>query len=112
MTNPESYWDKCVRTVICVPLFCLALTACYVPNQEQLVRSVHEKVTIGMPVATAVSALGVDGFACSGDTPTDCSRIKQRLLPSSCIERVQLYSDPDSTLIRRVVVSPISCAGL
>jgi len=101
-----------MRAIVIASIACSALTSCYMPDQTQFNTFVNQKVTVGMPISTAVATLTVDGFGCSGKSPTDCSRIKQRLLPSSCVEWVRLYAGPNLTTVGKVEVQPIVCAGL
>ena len=101
-----------MRVIFIALIACLALASCYTPDQARLSAFVNGRVEVGMPVSSAIDALTADGFACSGNMPTDCSRMKQRLLPSSCIERVRIYSEPNSHAVGRLDVPPIVCAGL
>lgn len=89
-----------------------ALTACYSPNQPAFDASVQKQVAVGMPLATAVANLGRLKLACSGESPVTCDRIRQRLLPSSCIEKVRLTVARPSNIVEAVEVPPIVCAGL
>jgi hypothetical protein len=88
----------------------LALFACYSPNQRRLEKSVQDLIHPGMPMSTAVAELSSRGFTCSGQHPVTCARIRQRLLPSSCVERVNLESGEAST-VGRLDVPTIACAG-
>jgi hypothetical protein len=89
-----------------------ALAACYTPNQTAFDASVHKQVEAGMPLATAVENLGRLKLTCSGDNPVTCDRIRQRLLPSSCIERVRLAVVLPSNIVKTVEIPSIACAGL
>ena len=71
---------------------------------------VHKRVTVGMPISEAISALSKDGFDCSGSDPVDCARTRQRLLPSTCIERVRLQHR--LWTVDTIDIAPIMCAGL
>src|SRR5579859_1989847 len=93
----------------CLPI---VLSACYSPNQRTFEQEVRKFVQVGMPVPTAINRLSSRGFSCSGDHPLTCARIRQRLLPSSCVERVNLQSDGKASLLTSVDVPPIVCAGL
>ena len=99
-----------VRTFLIALTICLTLTSCYTPNQEALVETVHKRVTVGMPISQAISALSKDGFDCSGSVPVDCVRTRQRLLPSTCIERVRLQHK--LWTVDTIDIAPIACAGL
>jgi hypothetical protein len=87
------------------------LAGCYSPNQPRLEREVLDLVQPGMSVSVAVADLSSHGFSCT-QTPVTCSRISQRLLPSSCVERVNLQLGPQGSAISTVDVRPIVCAGL
>jgi hypothetical protein len=66
------------------------LSGCYFVNQPAFEESVRHQVAVGMLVATATQNLGDLKLACVGSNPVDCSRVRQRLWPSSCVERVKL----------------------
>jgi hypothetical protein len=92
----------------------LALLGCYSPNHPALEKEVRSLVSVGMPVSTAVAHLTAHGFGCSG-TPNGqitCARIRQRLLPSSCVERVNLESGNPAAALSRLDIPPIRCAGV
>jgi hypothetical protein len=100
-------------TVITVA--CLA--GCYVPNRERFERSVHETISNGMPLSEAVDRLATLHLACESTIATadhrlSCSRVRQRLWPSSCIERVILTTAAADNSVRVIEVPPIRCAGL
>ena len=99
-----------VAKVLAVACLTGALAGCYSPNQKAFEREVHTLVQPGMPVSAAVAHLTQRGFDCTGE-PITCSRIRQRLLPSSCIERVNLQA-AGSTALLFVDIPPIACAGL
>ena len=88
------------------------LSACYSPNQRVFEQNVGELVQVGMPVSIAVDRLSNRGFACNGNHPVTCGRIRQRLLPSSCVERVNLQEDDRASVLTGVDIRPIVCAGL
>ncbi len=92
-------------------VLCLTLTACYTPDQSELEKEIRHLVSVGMPTSTATANLKADGFACSGDSPIFCGRTQQRLLPSSCAERVFLVSDKTTLMIVSFDVPPIPCTG-
>jgi hypothetical protein len=93
----------------CLSVF---LSACYSPNQHMFERNVGKLVQVGMPVSMAMDRLSSRGFACNGNHPITCARLRQRLLPSSCVERVNLQPDDQESVLNRVDVPPIVCAGL
>jgi hypothetical protein len=87
------------------------LSACYFVNQPAFESSVNRRVFDGMPLATAKENLRRLGLTCNEGTPVDCSRLRQRLWPSSCIERVQLTVSK-SHEVEHVDIRPILCVGL
>ena len=91
--------------------FGAALVSCYSPNQQKLDKELQTLVHPGMAVSTAVDRLSSRGFACDGDHPLTCTRIRQRLLPSSCVERVNLEPGDRASTLTVVDVRPIACAG-
>jgi len=64
-----------------------------------------------MPLAAAVESLRAEGFSCSAQNPVTCSRMRQRLLPSTCVERVNLYASSKTAAVDKIEVEPIACAG-
>lgn len=86
------------------------LAACYTPDQSRLDDWVNQQVAVGMPLSVAISKLSRNGFECSGYNPVDCARTRQRILPSTCIERVRLSHA--ASAVDRIDTSPIVCAGL
>jgi hypothetical protein len=81
-----------VRLVVAVVL--LTLGGCYFANQPRLERTVH------------------DHCQCSGTSPVDCSRLRQSLMPYSCVERVRLYSSGKPPVVDAIEVPKIACTGL
>lgn len=95
-------------------IYILCLAGCYTPNYERLSAHVGTLVRPDMPMDAAVKTLEADGFSCSPAAPTPsktCSKMRQRLLPSTCIERVNLYTSQIGTQVERVEVPGIACAG-
>jgi hypothetical protein len=93
------------------------LAGCYVPNREEFERSVHETISIGMPLSEAIDRLATLQLACESKIPTadhrlTCARERQRLWPSSCIERVNLRTSAADNSVRVIEVPPIRCTGL
>ena len=88
-----------------------SLSGCYFVNQPAFESSVNKRVSVGMPLTTATNNLDTLGLSCDGGNPVDCSRIRQRLWPSSCIERVKLTIS-NSYAVEAVDIRPIVCAGL
>jgi hypothetical protein len=88
-----------------------SLTGCYFVNQPGFESTVNKRVSVGMPLTTATKNLDALGLSCDGDNPVDCSRVRQRLWPSSCIERVKLTIS-NSYAVEAVDIRPIVCAGL
>jgi hypothetical protein len=101
-----------VARALAVACLTAALAGCYSPNQKAFEKEVHTLVQPGMPVSAAVAQLTQRGFNCTGE-PITCSRIRQRLLPSSCVERVNLEATgQSSSALLSVEIRPIVCAGL
>jgi len=93
-------------------LLALALGGCYRANQTRFEQSVHGQVSVGMPLQTAVTNVGKLKLECTGVNPLYCTRIRDGLMPYSCLERVVLHwSDPDRTL-SAVDIPPIACTSL
>jgi hypothetical protein len=92
--------------------FSALLSGCYFVDQPKFEASVHKQVSVGMPLQTAVVALSQRKMDCSGENPVDCSRIRQSLMPYSCIERVNLYSTGTDRLVTEIQIPKIACAGL
>lgn len=93
-------------------IFCLA--GCYTPNYGRLSAHVGTLVRPDMPMDEAVKTLEADGFSCSPAAPTPsktCARMRQRLLPSTCVERVNLYISQIRSEVELVEVPGIACAG-
>jgi hypothetical protein len=104
------------RTYIVV-IITACLAGCYMPNRERLEKSANEAITIGMPLPQAIARLKQMKLACSGTVPASdhrltCARVRQRLWPSSCIERVILTVSPIDGSVQAIEVPPILCAGL
>ena len=71
----------------------LCLAGCYTVDQSRLGHFVTQTVQPGMPMEQALVRLQTEGFYCNvgdGGGVTVCTRSQDRLLRSSCIERVDL----------------------
>jgi hypothetical protein len=76
---------------------------------------VTKNVSPGMPFVTGISHLLKAGFTCDdrGSAPAIiCTRMRQNILPYTCIQRVDLKTDLDRKTIVEVTSAPIACAGL
>jgi hypothetical protein len=98
-------------------LLITALSACYFPNRERFEKEVDARVSVGMPLPGAIKRLAESHVGCDAATPAangllSCSRVRQRLWPSSCIERVDLTVSAADNTVRAIQVPPIRCAGL
>ena len=93
----------------CISL--LPLAACYAPDRQRLSAEVNGAVSAGMPLKAASEKLLAIGFDCSGGAPVSCARIRQRLLPSTCVERVNIYKNRDD-LVEGVDIPNIVCTGM
>ena len=96
----------------CVVGLMTSQSGCYTPNQRAFESLVNNRVTVGMSLTTAVLNLRAMHMQCSGTGPITCDRIRQRLLPSSCIERAVLSGSPAGGLVETLEIRPIICAGL
>jgi hypothetical protein len=111
----ESFWrrahlDRTVKRLAFLSL--LPLSGCYFPNQSEFEQSVHGEVSVGMPLKTAVANLRNLKLACTGSNPSDCSRIRQSILPYSCVERVRLQWSGEDQVVQAINIPKIACAGL
>jgi hypothetical protein len=88
------------------------LSGCYIVNQPRFEASIHKRASVGMPLQAAVAALGERKMHCNGENPVDCSRLRQSLMPYSCVERVHLYSSGPDRLVTEIQIPKIACAGL
>jgi hypothetical protein len=88
------------------------LSGCYIANQPEFEASIHKRVSVGMPLQTAVAALAERKLQCHGENPVDCSRLRQSLMPYSCVERVHLYSSGPDRVVSEIQIPKIACAGL
>jgi hypothetical protein len=76
---------------------------------------VAKSVSPGMPFVTGIKHLVKVGFTCDdrGSAPAiTCTRMRQNILPYTCIQRVDLKTDSDRKTIVEVTPEPIVCAGL
>jgi hypothetical protein len=89
-----------------------ALGGCYFANHARLERTAHAHVAVGMPLAAAISNASAISFKCNSATPVSCTRLRQSLLPYSCVERIKLYSYGTPAVVDAIVVPKIACAGL
>ncbi|MCS0660700.1 hypothetical protein [Massilia terrae] len=93
----------------------LGLTGCYTVNNERFAEHARSLVEPGIAMDAAIRQLEADGFSCSPAAPTPsrtCAKTRQRLLPSTCIERINLYSSVNSVKVEQIEVPQIVCAGL
>jgi hypothetical protein len=100
------------KAVPLLPLM-LALGGCYTVDQAKFERYVSGRASVGMELPEAEQWLSQDGFQCQGDSSAsavDCSRMRQSVLPYTCIERVLLRSREGR--VGSVEVPKIACAGL
>jgi hypothetical protein len=92
-----------------------SLSGCYTVDNERFASHIHVLVSPGMRVADAMHRLEADGFSCDTRSmagAVTCTRTRQRLLPSTCIERVNLAPPDPAAKAERIDVEPILCAGL
>ena len=94
----------------------VSIVGCYMPNQARLERQVSRAISTGDPLPQAVAKLSAQHFTCdskpSSTGQISCSRLRQRLLPSSCVERVVMTVPTAASSVSAIEVRPIVCAGL
>lgn len=95
-----------------VLLCVLGLNGCYVRNQKSFERRVENAVSVGMPLEQALSRLSGLHLTCSIANPADCSRLRESLMPYSCVERVRVYWTGEIQQVTRIDIPQIACAGL
>ena len=89
-----------------------ALTGCYVCNQKAFENRVQAHIAVGMPMQAAIAKLADMRLICSSGNPAECSRIRQSLLPYSCVERVRLHWMKSTQQVTKIEIPEIACAGL
>jgi hypothetical protein len=91
----------------------LQLAGCYTVNQTQFGNFVTQTVQPGMPYDQALVRMQTEGFFCSvgsSNAITVCTRNQDRLLRSSCVERVDLVRSATSTgTIGAIDVMEVKC---
>jgi hypothetical protein len=75
------------------------------------IATVHKQVSVGMPLQVAIANMGRLKLQCMGDNPLDCSRVRQGLMPYSCIERVRLHWSAGPQVVDTIDIRQIACAG-
>jgi hypothetical protein len=76
---------------------------------------VAKNVAAGMPFVIGIKHLVQAGFTCDerGSAPAvTCTRMRQNILPYTCIQRVDLKTDSDRKTIVEVTPEPIVSTGL
>ena len=106
-----------MKRIFITVIIAACLAGCYVPNRDRFEKSIHDTISTGMPQSEAIDRLATLHLACDSTIPTadhrlTCSRVRQRLWPSSCIERVILTTSAADNSLRDIEVPPILCAGL
>lgn len=82
-----------------------------VDNQRAFEHRVLNEVAVGMPVKDAIARLSTMRLDCSRGNPADCSRIRQSLMPYSCIERVRVSWTDQTQGVSNIEIPKIACAG-
>ena len=105
------------RILALLGLTLTAITAgCYTVNQPDFEAHIAAVVSEGMPFAAAIANLTKEGFVCSAvssaSSEVTCTRYRHSLLPSTCIERVNLSPRDKPPLLGSVDIRPIVCASL
>jgi hypothetical protein len=88
------------------------LSGCYFRNQTAFERRVQGHVVVGMPVQDAIARLSEMRLSCTRANPADCSRIRQGVMPYSCIERVRLHWTEQTQQVTKIEIPEIACTGL
>jgi hypothetical protein len=94
--------------VLCV----IDLSGCYFRNQKAFEQRVQTHVAVGMPMQDAIARLADMRLTCTGANPADCSRIRQSLMPYSCVERVRLQWGEQTKQVTKIEIPEIACSGL
>ncbi len=105
-------WTGFVLAAVLVLGGCPGMSA---KDNAQFQSVVARDVAPGMSLAGATEHLVSSGFSCddkSAAPEISCTRSKQSLLPYACIQRVNLMTDSDRTMVVTVTPKPIICAGL
>jgi hypothetical protein len=93
--------------------FCVIdLSGCYFANQNAFEHRVRAQVAVGMPVEDAIARLSDIRLDCTRANPADCSRIRQGLMPYSCVERVRVYWTEQTQRVSNIQIPKVACAGL
>jgi len=93
-------------------LAAISMSGCYFPDQRALEYRVQSKVAVAMPVQDAMAQLSQMRFDCVRANPADCSRLRESLMPYSCVERVRVYWSEQTRLVAKIEIPKIACAGL
>jgi hypothetical protein len=93
-------------------LCAIDLSGCYFRNQEAFEHRVQTHVAVGMRMQDAITRLTEMRLTCTGANPADCSRIRQSVMPYSCVERVRLHWEDQTKRVTEVEIPKIACAGL
>jgi hypothetical protein len=88
------------------------LTGCYLRNQKAFECRIQARVAVGMPKQDAIARLSELRLSCTASNPADCSRVRQSLMPYSCVERVRLHWAEQTQQITKIEIPEIACAGL
>lgn len=100
------------RRTVAVLFSVLCMSSIYAEDQADLEQFIHKQIHVGMTREDAVATLTDEHFSCHGTAPLTCARTKQSLLPSSCIERVNLTVSSPGDVVQAVDVKKTVCAGL
>jgi hypothetical protein len=99
------------KAALLLPL-AVVLSGCYTVDQPKFEQYVNGRVSAGMSLSEAEALLSQEGFACEGHSAAPavaCTRIRQSLLPYSCVEKALLESSQGK--VTAVEVPKIACAG-
>jgi hypothetical protein len=107
--------QSCTRALLAtlaLLLCAIDLSGCYFRDQKAFERRVQTHVAVGMPVQDAIARLSDMRLSCTRANPADCSRIRQSLVPYSCVERVRLHWTEQTQQVTNIEIQEIACAGL
>ena len=90
----------------------MGISGCYFANQPRLENTVRAHIAVGMPLSTAIGNASALRFKCIGANPADCTRLRQSIMPYSCVERFRLFSSGAPAKVDGIEIPKIACAGL
>jgi hypothetical protein len=92
-------------------LCAVGLAGCYFRNQKAFEGRIQAHVAVGMPMQDAIARLSELRLTCTRSNPADCSRVRQSVMPYSCVERVRLHWAEQTQQVTKIEIPEIACAG-